>query len=44
MKKKKEELKKGINYPTALNNALSDKIKEPNDILALGYVREIIKK
>ncbi len=44
----KEELKKGINYPTALNNALlsitKEKIDTPNDILALSYIREIIKQ
>ena len=41
--KVKIQLKKGINYPTALNNALSKKIDSPNDILALSYIREIIK-
>ena len=44
----KEELKKGINYPTALNNSLSKmnlkKVNEPNDILALSYIREIISQ
>ncbi len=37
----------GINYPTALNNALKDltnyEIKEPNDLLALSYLKEIYK-
>lgn len=42
--KVKIELKKGINFPTALNNALSKKIKTPNDILGLSYVKEIIKQ
>ena len=45
--KVKKELKKGINYPTALNNALKDlnqkEIKDPNDLLALSYIKEIIK-
>lgn len=44
----KKELEKGINYPTALNNALinlnGEKIDTPNDILALSYIREIIKQ
>ena len=43
-KKVHEQIKKGINYPTALNNALSDTINSPNDILGLSYVREIIKQ
>ena len=36
----------GINYPTALNNALNDlggsSINEPNDLLALSYIKEIL--
>lgn len=40
-------LKNGYNYPTALSKAIKDitnvNIKEPNDILALGYIKEIIK-
>ena len=36
----------GINYPTALNNALKDMggntINEPNDLLALSYIKEIL--
>ena len=43
----KEELDKGENYPTATSNALkkiSNKIiKEPNDLLALSYIKEIKK-
>ena len=43
----KEYIDKGINYPTALNNALKDlkqkEIKDPNDLLALSYIKEIIK-
>ena len=43
----KEYLDEGINYPTALSKALYDitgkKIDKPNDILALSYIREIIK-
>ena len=35
----------GINYPTALNHALKElinyEIKEPNDLLALSYIKEI---
>ena len=43
----KEELDKGINYPTAMSDALSKissrTVKEPNDLLALSYIKEIIK-
>ena len=44
--KVKEYLDTGVNYPTALNNALKDLggtcINKPNDLLALSYVKEII--
>ena len=43
----KKYLETGINYPTALNKALIDlagiSISEPNDLLGLSYVKEIIK-
>ena len=43
----KDLLDEGINYPTALSKALKQitkkEITEPNDILALSYIREIIK-
>lgn len=43
----KEQLDFGINYPTALNKALKKligiEITEPNDLLALSYLKEIIK-
>ena len=43
----KSLLNEGINYPTAMSKALekySDiKINKPNDILALSYIKEIIK-
>lgn len=43
----KEHLKTGVNYPTALNNALKDlnapHINKPNDLLGLSYIKEIIK-
>lgn len=43
----KKYLKEGNNYPTALNKALSNitniEIKEPNDLLGLSYIKEIIK-
>ena len=43
----REELELGVNYPTALNKALKKlidiEITEPNDLLALSYVKEIIK-
>lgn len=45
--KVKEYMKDGLNYPTALSKSLFDitgyNIKEPNDILGIGYIREIIK-
>ncbi len=44
----KKNLETGINYPTALNLALKEltgyNIKEPNDLLGLSYIKEIIKK
>ena len=40
-------MNEGINYPTALNNALKDLngsiINTPNDLLALSYIKEILK-
>lgn len=46
-KKVKEYIKDGINYPTALSKALSDfgfnDIKDPNDILGISYIRELLK-
>lgn len=43
----KEELEKGINYPTAMSNALKKisniTVKDANDLLALSYIKEIIK-
>ncbi len=43
----KEYMSSGINYPTALNNALKDlncsSINSPNDLLALSYIKEILK-
>lgn len=44
--KVKEYLDNGINYPTALNNALKDLngsiINTPNDLLALSYIKEVL--
>ena len=44
----KEYLDEGLNYPTALSKSLYEitgkKIDKPNDILALSYIREIIKQ
>lgn len=39
-------LDKGYNYPTALNMAFEGKvnIKEPNDLLAISYIKEILKQ
>ena len=43
----KEQLDLGVNYPTALNKALKKlidiEITEPNDLLALSYIKEITK-
>lgn len=43
--KVKEFLKTGVNYPTALNLALSsftkETVKKPNDLLALSYIKAI---
>lgn len=43
----KEYLNSGINYPTAMSKALKKltniEIKNPNDLLGLSYVKEIIK-
>ncbi|MDD2409448.1 MAG: nucleotidyltransferase [Bacilli bacterium] len=39
----KENLKTGINYPTALNKSIGIKISNPNDLLAISYVKAIIK-
>ena len=45
--KVKEHLDNGINYPTALNNALKDligiEITKPNDLLGFSYIKEILK-
>lgn len=45
--KLKDYLKTGINYPTALSKALKDilgyTISEPNDLLGISYIKEIIK-
>ena len=44
--KVKEYVNDGLNYPTACGKALSDitniNIKTPNDILGLGYIKEIL--
>lgn len=43
----KQYMDNGINYPTAMNKALTDlggkSINNPNDLLGLSYVKEIIK-
>ena len=45
-KKVKEYLNTGINYPTALSKALKDTIgyttKDPNDLLGISYIKEIL--
>lgn len=39
----KDCLDKGYNYPSALSKGLNNKIKSPNDILGLCYIKEIMK-
>lgn len=43
----KKYLSKGVNYPTALNKALVElnipSVSEPNDLLGLSYIKEIIR-
>ena len=43
----KKYMEDGINYPTAMNKALTDlggkSVNNPNDLLGLSYVKEIIK-
>lgn len=39
----KDYLDKGYNYPSALSKGLNNKIKSPNDILGLCYIKEIMK-
>ncbi len=41
--KVKENLKKGINYPTALNKSLETDLNTPNDLLGVAYVKAISK-
>ena len=47
-KKVQELLDEGVNYPTALSKALKSisniEINSPNDLLALSYIKQIIKK
>lgn len=39
----KEFMDSGCNYPTALNKALNSNLCKPNDLLALSYIKTIIK-
>ncbi len=39
----KEALKEGVNYPTALNKSIGVSINTPNDLLAVSYIKSIIK-
>ncbi|NLL01929.1 MAG: nucleotidyltransferase [Mollicutes bacterium] len=41
--KVKEHLKKGINYPTALNKSLDTELNTPNDLLGVAYIKAILK-
>ena len=45
--KVKKHLDNGINYPTALNNALKEliqiEITKPNDLLGVSYIKEILR-
>jgi len=44
----KSYLDDGVNYPTAMNNALKDisdlEIDTPNDLLGLSYIKEILRQ
>ena len=39
----KNNLDKGMNYPTALNKSLNIELNSPNDLLAISYIKSIIK-
>lgn len=39
----KKYLDMGVNYPTALNKITSETINKPNDLLAISYIKAIIK-
>ena len=39
----KKYLKEGYNYPTALSKSIDSDIKEPNNLLAISYIKEILK-
>ncbi len=41
--KVKENLKTGINYPTALNKSLGIDFNSPNDLLGVSYIKAIIQ-
>lgn len=41
--KVKEYLDKGYNYPSALSKSLNTNIKTPNDLLAISYIKAIIR-
>lgn len=38
----KDNLKKGLNYPTAMNKAGLRSIKDPNDLLGISYIKAIL--
>ena len=46
--KVKDNMEKGNNYPTALSNSIKDilgyTVENPNDLLAISYIKEIIKQ
>jgi len=42
-KKVKKYLDEGYNYPTAMSKALSNEVSTPNDLLAISYIKQIIK-
>lgn len=39
----KEQLKKGINYPTAISKSIGISLNTPNDLLAISYIKTILK-
>lgn len=38
----KDNLKKGLNYPTAMNKAGLRSVKDPNDLLGISYIKAIL--
>ena len=41
--KVKDNLNKGLNYPTALNRSIGIDLNSPNDLLGISYIKAILK-